>query len=144
MNTTNSTSKLTNKQIRITVRLPGHLREELDQAVLHGNYGFKGRSKWVEEATHFLITIPNYAELVLLDDTIAIHLTPDAFTFTSSARDQLENALVHIRHEHPQSNITLSSIVRTGIIQRLLRGWCPPGGQINLNTCSEESKEKFM
>jgi metal-responsive CopG/Arc/MetJ family transcriptional regulator len=135
MNTRNKTKNISTPPVRIQVRLPDALLKELNQAILSENYGLKGRSKWVEEAICFLISLENFEDLVTLDETISTTLLHCSFTLSKNIRTLLDDALIKIftkaKAEYRQ-NLSMSSIVRTAILQRLLRGTkidCPPGGQ---------------
>lgn len=125
--------------IRIQVRLPAPLLSELNQAMLSNNYGLKGRSRWAEEAICFLINLESFEDLVTLDETINTSLSPCSFTLSEKTKNILEDALLKsltkVKPEY-RNNLSLSSIVRTAILQRLLRNnknVCPPGGQTSIN-----------
>lgn len=112
------------KNTLIPVRLPPELQSQFGAAVLNDNYGFKGKSKWVEEAVIELLNLglDSYAELVSLDETLTTQLKADKFSLTEHTRNKLDEALIELRKKCPEINLTLSSIIRTAILQRLLRG----------------------
>lgn len=147
MNATNKEKNISMPP-RIQVRLPQAMLKELNQAILSENYGLKGRSKWVEEAICFLITLENLEDLVTLDETISTTLLHCSFSLSKNVRTLLDLALTKVfTKAQPKylQNLSLSSIVRTAILQRLLRGTkadCPPGGQSALDDGTYN--KKFM
>ena len=137
---TNKTTPIFNDlHIRIQVRLPAPLLSELNQTMLSNDYGLKGRSRWVEEAICFLTNLENFEDLVTLDETMHTTLFPCSFTLSETTKKTLEDALLKsLTKAMPEyrKNLSLSSIVRTAILQRLFRNnkhICPPGGQAPTN-----------
>jgi hypothetical protein len=109
------------KTIRTPVRLPKRLKEELDSAVIAEGYGFKGRSQWVEDAIQKLLSMKTFYEFVVLDEDLNVSFSPDSFTLTEKTRDKLENAIVLVRQYNPRMDVMLSAIIRTAIMQKLIR-----------------------
>ena len=122
MSTRNIKEAKTIKAIRTPVRLPKRLKEELDSAVINEGYGFKGRSLWVEDAIDKLLNIETFYDLVILDEDLDTVSVPDGFSFTIHTRNKLDDALVLVRQHHPRMNAMLSAIIRTAIMQKLIRG----------------------
>ena len=111
----------THKTIRTPVRLPKRLRDELDASVISEGYGFKGRSLWVEDAIKKLLSLETFYDLVALDEDLIVSFVPDSFTLTETVRNNLEEAIVLVRKHHPRMDTVLSAIIRTAIMQKLIR-----------------------
>lgn len=109
------------KAIRTPVRLPKKLKDELDKAIILDGYGFKGRSLWVNDAIEKLLVIDTFYDLVILDDELHGAFVPDSFSLSRHIRDLLDDAIVLVRKNHPSLNAVVSAIVRTAIMQKLIR-----------------------
>lgn len=110
------------KTIRTPVRLPVKLKEELNSAVINDGYGFKGRSLWVEDAINSLLSFESFYDLVALDEDLNTAFIPDGFSLTTTTRDRLDNAIIVVRQHYPKMNAVLSALIRTAIMQKLIRG----------------------
>lgn len=110
-------------KIKTTIRLPQKTRQEMLYAIIASGYGMRGKSKWVGEAIAQLLSVTDYHELVDigeemgdLDEVESVYLSPEL-------KQSLELALVEIRRHYPSMEGVQSCIIRTSIIQRLLRGF---------------------
>lgn len=106
---------------KTTVRLPKEVRDEMLQAIVADGYGLRGKSRWVVEAIENLLLLPNYHELVDIGVEIEGLTEVEAFYLPSKIKYALDDALLNIRKHYPTMEGVKSSIVRTGIMQRLLR-----------------------
>jgi hypothetical protein len=104
-----------------TFKILSALNQRLDEKIVADGYGMRGKSRWIREAIEDLFTYPDYAELVSLSDEmesckcfISIRLPRKLFL-------DMEKAVINIRKEFPELEGVKSRIVRTAIIQRLIR-----------------------
>ena len=104
-----------------TFKVLDSLNQKIDEEVIADGYGMRGKSRWIREAIEELLTYPNYTELISLSDemedckhSISIRLPRELFL-------EIEKAVINIRKEFPELEGIKSRIVRTAIIQRLIR-----------------------
>lgn len=97
------------------------LNQKLDERVVADGYGMRGKSRWVREAIENLLANPDCGELVSLSDeavgktnSISVRLPQELFL-------EMEKEVIDIRRNHPEIEGIKSKIVRTAIIQRLIR-----------------------
>jgi len=115
---------LTQKKTRVSLILPEALFEEMSQKMKATGYGLRQVSFWITEALDSLIATTGFPDLVKIGDsgdnmaqfkkTIFITLEDDAYA-------RLNNAVIHVREQFPAMDGVKSRILRTAIIQRLLR-----------------------
>jgi len=104
-----------------TFKILDTLNQKLDEKVIADGYGMRGKSRWVREAIEDLFAYSNYAELVSISDegenaeqSISIRLPRKLFL-------EIEKAVIAIRKEFPEIEGIKSKVVRTAIMQRLIR-----------------------
>jgi hypothetical protein len=110
-----------NSKIKTTIRLPLTTRQEMMQGIVAAGYGMHGKSRWVSEAIEQLLAIDCYYELVDIGDGIGSLIAVESFYLTYEVKHQLDRALVVVRSHYPTMEGVQSCIIRTSIIQRLLR-----------------------
>lgn len=108
-------------KIKTTVRLPRTTRQEMMQAIIADGYGMRGKSRWVSEAIDQLLSIDNYHELVDIGDEIGELEEVESIYLTAMLKESLDQALLVIRKHYPMMEGVQSCIIRTSILQRLLR-----------------------
>jgi hypothetical protein len=109
------------KKTKITFAIPEILQKELRLKVTEEGYGFRGKSKWVTEAIDHLLSLDNYPMLVQYSEEMNGFDKMDTIVITLEARERMNNALLQIRKQYPALEGVQSAIVRTAIMQRLLR-----------------------
>jgi hypothetical protein len=104
-----------------TFKILDTLNRKVDEKIIADGYGMRGKSRWIREAIEDLFTYSDYAELVSLSDdtenckcSISIRLPRTLFL-------DIEKAVINIRKEFPELEGIKSKIVRTAIVQRLIR-----------------------
>lgn len=109
------------KSTRVSIVIPEALRKEMSDSMARSGYGLHSISLWVSEALELLLENPRYPDLVKIGDsmshfkkTLFIALEPDLY-------EQLNKAVIHVRTEFPVMDGVKSRLLRTAIIQRLLR-----------------------
>lgn len=108
------------KKSRINVILPENMSKEIRQRMLKDNYSLREKSRWISEAIEEFLKLNDYHNFVemanLVDDLThaeTIHITLDLV-------EQLENAVLQVRKEHPVLEGVKSLIVRASVIRRLV------------------------
>ena len=107
---------------KISFVVPEDLQKDLRTRVIKDDYGFRGKSKWVSEAVEQLLNLPNFPELVNYGDEMHDFEKAETIVVDYRLKEQLEQAMVTIRKQYPMLEGLKSQIVRTAILQRLLRG----------------------
>jgi len=109
------------KKVRVTFVLPEALQHDLKKRMVMDGYDLKGKSKWVSEAIEKLFSFDSFAYLVKLNDEMSCLEKPDSIVINSSLKQKISEATVVIRKEYPALEGVQSRIVRTAIVQRLIR-----------------------
>lgn len=106
---------------KLTFVLPEALQKELKERIIKDNYGLRGKSRWVAEAIKCLLDMENYPELVNLNDELKKLTKIESIIVTDSIKNKINLTTVVIRKKFPILEGVQSRIIRTAIIQRLLR-----------------------
>jgi hypothetical protein len=110
-----------NTTITGTFKILESLNQKLNEKIIANGYGMRGKSKWVREAIEKLFTYSDFPELVSLSDDIANSNHSISVRLPRKLFLEIEKAVISIRKEHPELEGVKSLIVRTSIIQRLIR-----------------------
>lgn len=108
-------------KIKITFVVPQPLQHELRHKVINDGYGLRGKSKWVAEAIESLLQLDNHPDLVYLGDEMHGFGKVETISVDRSLKKTLDQAIHNIRKRHPLLEGVQSGIIRTSILQRLLR-----------------------
>ena len=108
-------------KIKTTIRLPKSTQDEMVQTIIANGYGMRGKSRWVEEAISQLLAIKDFHELVDIGDEISELEAVESIYLTLGLKKDLDSALIVVRQFYPSMEGVQSCIIRTSIIQRLLR-----------------------
>ncbi len=111
---------MTNK-VKITFVLPENLQRDLKEQIVKDGYDLRGKSRWVSEAIERLIETEGFAELVKLNDEMKGFEKLESVVLSRQIKSQLDNAIICVRKEYPSIEGVQSRIMRTAIVQRLLR-----------------------
>jgi len=106
---------------KITFVLPESLQNEMREKIIKDGYGLRGKSKWVNEAIELLLNTKDYIKLVEYNDELRNFKKVETIVLDSGLEEKLNTALVSIRKAHPTLEGVKSKILRTAILQRLLR-----------------------
>lgn len=109
------------KKIKVTIVVPESLQRELRQKIINDNYGMRGKSKWVSEAIEQLLANKDYANLVNLGDGMSGFGKVESVILALEVKQKVDEAILEIRKEYPLLEGVQSRIIRTSIVQRLLR-----------------------
>ena len=110
-----------NKKIRVSYFLPEAILLDVKEVMMKERYDLKGKSKWVSEAIHDLLSFQNLNELVMINDQMEGFSKLDSISIEHELKKKLDAAVVEIRKEYPSIEGVQSKILRTAIVQRLLR-----------------------
>lgn len=108
-------------KIKINFVLPSNLQGDLKEKVINDGYSIKDKSRWVTEAINALLEIQGYPDLVKINDEMRGFERLESITVSKELKKQLDDAIVNVRKVYPEINGVQSRIVRTAIVQRLLR-----------------------
>ncbi len=106
---------------RTTVRLPLGVRNEMLQKIIEMGYGFRGKSKWITEAIESLLSLQDFEEYVVIADQMTLLTETEALYIPIGVKDSLSRSIVKVRKRYPELEGVQSCIIRSSIIQRLLR-----------------------
>lgn len=106
---------------KITFVVPTGLQTELRERIIRDGYGLRGKSRWVTEAIESLLALPNFISLVHYSEEMHGFEKVETIVVTLDLKKQLDQAALDLRREYPAAEGVQSSIVRTAIMQRLLR-----------------------
>ncbi len=104
-----------------TFKILGTLNQKLDERIIADGYGMRGKSRWIREAIEKLFTYPDFPELISISDDMENANHSISVRFPRKLLLEIEKAVILVRKEYPELEGIKSRIVRTAIIQRLIR-----------------------
>jgi len=93
----------------------------MQERIISEGYGMRGKSQWISEAIERLFLINKFEELVYLNSEMKGFEQFDTITIEKSIKDKMERMVIEIRKIYPALEGVQSRILRTSILQRLLR-----------------------
>jgi metal-responsive CopG/Arc/MetJ family transcriptional regulator len=108
------------KKSRINVILPENMSKEIRQRMLKDNYSLREKSRWISEAIEEFLKLHDYHNFVEMANLVADLTHAETIHITSDIVEQLENAVLQVRKEHPVLEGVKSLIVRASVIRRLV------------------------
>ncbi len=109
------------EKAKITFVLPDNLQKDLRGQIAKDGYDMRGKSRWVSEGIEFLLEMSNYPELVYISGEMKGFEKVESVVVSKSLKKYLDNAIIHIRKSYPAMEGVQSRILRTAIVQRLIR-----------------------
>lgn len=109
------------KKIRLSYCLPEAILIDVKGAMMQNGYDLKGKSKWISEAINQLLAMTNYCDLVMISNQMSGFEKLDFISIELDLKEKLEDAILEIRKKFPIIEGVQSKILRTAIVQRLLR-----------------------
>lgn len=106
---------------RTTVRLSHGVRQEMLKRIIDEGYGLRGKSKWIVEAIEYLLSLPNFVDYVVIANEMTTLTEPEVIQLPVSLRNQIDTAAIDVRSKHPLLEGVQSLIIRSSIMQRILR-----------------------
>ena len=110
-----------NKKIRVSYFLPEAILSDVKETMMKEGYDLKGKSKWVSEAIHELLSFQNFRELVMINDQMEGLAKLDSISIEQDLKIKLDTMVIDIRKQFPSIEGVQSKILRTAIVQRLVR-----------------------
>lgn len=110
-----------NKKVRISYFISHAILSDLKDNMNKNGYDLKGKSKWICEAIIELFKLENFSELVYISEQMQGFEKLDSILIDKSLKQQLEDSIISVRKVFPALDGVQSKIVRTAIMQRLLR-----------------------
>jgi hypothetical protein len=111
---------MTNK-VKVAFVLPEPLQKDFKSHMVQNGYDLKGKSRWVSEAVEMLLQFSGYADLVKLNDEMSGFDKLESIVIERSLKKMITEASIAVRQKYPSLEGVQSRIVRTAIVQRLIR-----------------------
>ncbi len=106
---------------KITFAVPETLKNELREHVVKERYGLRGKSRWISEAVEKLLELKHYPELISYNDEMHGFNQIETVVVEYALKLKLDKAALQVRKEFPTLEGVKSRIMRTAIMQRILR-----------------------
>lgn len=106
---------------KVTFAVPNNLKNELRERVIKDGYGLRGKSKWISEAIENLLEYKDFLELISYSDEMHGFDQLETAVIEYSLKLKLDKAIIQIRKEFPTLEGVKSRIMRTAVLQRILR-----------------------
>jgi len=109
------------KKYKITFAIHGNLQTELREKMIKEGYGLRGKSAWISQAIEQLLEYKNFQNLVTYSDEMCGFDKMETIVIDFSLKIKLDTAITTVRKHYPNIEGVKSSIIRTAILQRILR-----------------------
>lgn len=106
---------------KISFVMPDNLQKDFREQMVRDGYDMRGKSRWVSEGIEYLLSMTNFPELVHLSHQMKGYEKMESVVVTKGLKQFLDNAVIEIRKQYPTLEGVQSGIVRTAILQRLIR-----------------------
>lgn len=108
--------------IKLSFTVPSALQEEVRKAVVRDGYGLRGKSKWASEAILSLLSQKKFPSLVEVSDALSGLDKMETICVDKELKKGIDEAVLKIRAKYLSMDGVQSRIIRTALMQRLLRG----------------------
>jgi len=108
-------------KFKLAFAIPDSLKIEIREHVIKQGYGLRGKSKWISEAVELLLSLKDYTELVSYNDEMHGFDQIETVVISYKLKLEIDKALLNVRKEYPTLEGVKSRILRTSIMQRILR-----------------------
>ena len=106
---------------KVTFAVPLSLKNEIREHMIRENYGLREKSKWISEAVEKLLSLKDYPELISYNDEMHGFDEIETVVLEYKQKLELDKAILQVRKEYPTLEGVKSRIMRTAIMQRILR-----------------------
>jgi hypothetical protein len=110
------------KTVTTSVKVSKQVSYKVLQKVIGDGYGMRGKSKWIVEAIEWFLTLPNYRELTEIAGDMEELTETFSLRLPETVMIKIDNALIDVRELYPALEGVRSNIIRSSIVQRLIRG----------------------
>lgn len=107
---------------RISYLLPENLHKDMLCAIQKDEYSKREKSRWVCEAIESLFKMSNFVDLVSYSDDMEEMPIKDTLTISRKLKDKLSDKSLEVKQKYIDMEGLQSRIVRTAVLQRILRG----------------------
>ena len=101
--------------------IPNSMKQELHERIVKDGYSLREKSKWISEAVEELLSYKDFLELMSYSDEMYGFDKVETVVVDYILRTKIDKAVVHVRKEFPSIEGVKSRILRTAILQRILR-----------------------
>lgn len=110
------------KMYTTSAKLPKSIQLKMNAKIIQDGHGFRSKSKWISEAIGMFLKLENYPELTDIAEDMEEMNDLVSLRVTEELMNQLEKAVISVRKQYPAMEGVKSKIIRSSIIQRLIRG----------------------
>jgi len=108
-------------KIKITFVVPESLQQEMRKQIIDDEYGLRGKSMWISEAILRLLSLKDYTDFVIIGNEMSDFNKTETIAVDKTLKRALDDAILETRKTYPILEGVQSRIIRTSIVQRLLR-----------------------
>jgi len=108
-------------KFKVTCVVPEKLQQDMRKQIITDGYSMREKSRWVTEAITQLLAMENFKDLVQYGDEMHHFQKMETFVIPSELKGQLDKAAIDIRRHYPLLEGVQSRVIRTSILQRLIR-----------------------
>lgn len=112
---------MASNNIKITFVVPEKLQQDLRRQIIADGYGMRGKSRWISEAIQQLLDLSDFPDFVQYSEEMSGFTCSETIVISPALKRALDGAILKVRLLHPTFEGVQSCIVRTSIIQRLIR-----------------------
>ena len=107
----------------VTIKLPEDIHQKILERIIHDKYGMRGKSKWIIEALNNFLKLSDYPDFVCIGEEMDEVEMRGIITvrIPNELYEKFEKAVIEVRKKHPAMEGVKSKILRTSLIQRLIR-----------------------
>ena len=109
------------KKYKITFAIHGNLQFEFREKMIKEGYGLRGKSEWISQAIEQLLEYKEFQNLVTYSDEMSGFDKMETIVIDFSLKIKLDAAITTVRTHYPNIEGVKSMIIRTAILQRILR-----------------------
>lgn len=109
-------------ETRVTFFMPTKLVEEMQAQMKKEGYGVKDKSRWISEAIENLGKIENHLELINSSDDLSNLDSKQTIRISKSLKTHLNKIVLDVKKRFFELDGVQSRVIRTSIMQRILRG----------------------
>lgn len=106
---------------KVAFAVPNSLKNELRERVIKDGYGLRGKSKWISEAIEQLLEFKDFLKLIGYSDEMHGFDEMETVVIEYPLKIKLDKAILQIRRKFLTLEGVKSRVMRTAVLQRILR-----------------------